>query len=171
MAFDQATLITGYAIFEEDAMVEYGVLKKKKKDFADTDTRCRAMALAMATLIHERKPDVVAIEDVALQRNPKVLIQLSRIQGEIIGYCDMNNIPVVILKPTQWRKSVGIKQGTKNRALLKKDAEDFVLERFGIVATEDEADAICIAYTTWLDTQNHKEEDIDGKEDPDVHEL
>ena len=170
LALDEATLKTGYAVFENDKMTEYGLLQKNKKDFADADTRCRAMALTMMVLIDEKKPDVVAIEDVALQKNAWVLIQLSRIQGEIIGYCDMNGIPIVILKPTQWRKAVGIKQGTKSRSLLKKDAKDFVFDHFGITVTEDEADAICIACAVLLNTQNSKEEDIDGNEDSDVRE-
>lgn len=158
LAFDQATLITGYSIIDKDVVEEYGVLKKSKKNFPTTDIRCRAMAIAMCELIGEKKPEVVAIEDVALQRNPKVLIQLSRIQGEILGYCDFKDIPVVILKPSEWRKLVGIKQGNKSRKLLKSEAEILVKEKFGIDATEDEADAICIGYALWLNEKAKSEE-------------
>ena len=37
LAFDQATLKTGYALFDGEDMVEHGVLERGKKEFKDTE--------------------------------------------------------------------------------------------------------------------------------------
>lgn len=158
LAFDQATLKTGYALFDGEDMVEHGVLKVKRKDYVSTDLRCRAMALAIDEMIRERHPDLVVIEDVVLQKNPKVLIQLSRIQGEIIGYCDMMDMPIEIMSTSTWRTALGFRPN-QPRIDLKAEAQQFVLDTFDLFVTDDEADAICMAYVVWKDHQNNIEEE------------
>lgn len=172
LAFDQAVTITGYAVFEDDTMVEYGRVKKKTTEFVDLEIRGRSMALDIISLIKKWSPDLVAIEDVyGNSANPKVTIQLSRLQGEIIGYNDVNGIPTAILASTTWRTMIGIESNQhKLRTKLKREAKDFVLDRFGLKVRVDEADAICIGCAVLFDIQKHKEEDIDGNEDSDVRE-
>ena len=69
--------------------------------------------------IKNNRPDLVVIEDVALQSSPKTLIQLAQLQGAIMGVCELNNIPYEIIKPSEWRKILGFKQGRAKRAELK----------------------------------------------------
>lgn len=151
LAFDQATLRTGYALFEKDYLAEYGLINLATKEMKqyNSDIRCRVMVQKICGVIKDKAPDIVVIEDVALQKNAKVLIQLSRIQGSIIGYCDANHIAVSIMKPTQWRKLCGISQGGKIRSELKDESQNFVKENFNLMVKEDEADAICIGYPAW----------------------
>ena len=159
LAFDQATLKTGYALFDGEDMVEHGVLERGKKEFKDTDTRCRAMALAIDEMIREKAPDIVIIEDVVFQHNnPKTLIQLARIQGEVIGYCDMAEVPIHIMPAVTWRKALGFKPN-QPRIDLKAEAQQFVLDTFDLFVTDDEADAICMAYVVWKNHQDYIKEE------------
>lgn len=95
--------------------------------------------------IKENHPDVVVIEDVVLQHSVKTLIELARLQGIIIGICDLYGINCVILKTTEWRKLLGFNQGKIKREDLKKQAICYIKEKYNQDVTSDEADAICIA--------------------------
>lgn len=95
--------------------------------------------------IKENHPDVVVIEDVVLQHSVKTLIELARLQGIIIGICDLYGINCVILKTTEWRKLLGFNQGKIKREDLKKQAISYIKEKYNQDVTSDEADAICIA--------------------------
>lgn len=153
LAFDQATTKTGYALFSTGGGLDYGLINLSLKEFRDmdADTKGRLMVKKISELIEELQPDYVAIEDVALQRNAKVLIELSRIQGGIVGDCDRRGIPIMILKPSQWRKTCALTQGAGvKRAVLKQAAKTFVKETFQADATSDEADAICIGWAAWV---------------------
>ena len=55
-----------------------------------------------------------------------------------------HEIGCVILKPTEWRKACGFKQGRVKREQLKQQAIDFVKDVYHLQVTDDEADAICI---------------------------
>ena len=143
LAFDQASFKTGVAYFDGTTLLESAVIDYSK--VKDTKQRVEQMILSVLLLIKEKCPDVVVIEDVALQRNAAVLIMLSRIQGAILGHCFEKGIVSVIYKPSQWRSMLGFIQGGKvKRADLKKQAMDFVMEHYGREVAEDEADAICI---------------------------
>ena len=143
LAFDQASLKTGVAYFDDTTLLESFVIDFSK--IKDTKQRIEQMVLTVLLAIKEKKPDVVVLEDVALQRNAAVLITLSRIQGAIIGHCFENGIINVIYKPSQWRSVLGFTQGGKvKRQDLKKQAIQFVETHYERSASEDEADAICI---------------------------
>lgn len=143
LAFDQATAVTGYAVFKDGEFIKHGKISFKK--MTETTERIRAMMLAINDMICQEAPDVVVIEDVAMQKNAGTLILLSRIQGSVLGYCYEHGITIMIIQPTEWRSILGMKQG-KNvaRPNLKAQAKQFVKDIFGLTVTEDEADAICI---------------------------
>lgn len=147
LAFDQATLKTGFAIMEGKAMTGYGVIDlSKSKD--DSYIRCRKMVMEIYKIIMEQNPDQVVIEDCALQKNPATLIMLARIQGGIISLCDSMDKPIRVYKPSEWRKRIGMKQARAKREQLKEMAQEFVKLNFGIDVSDDEADAICLASVT-----------------------
>lgn len=124
----------------------------KTKDATERDTMMRQM---IQSRIKTNNPDLVVIEDVALQRSPKTLIQLAQLQGAIIGVCDVFNVPYLVLKPTEWRQTLEFKQGRNvKRAELKQQAIDYVLNNFNEVVSSDEADAICIAVAAKMRLEN-----------------
>lgn len=151
LAFDQATTKTGYALFESGGMMAYGLINLSGKAFKDAP-KGRLTVLKISELIEAYQPDYVAIEDVALQKNAKTLIELSRIQGGVIGDCDKRGIPVMIIKPSQWRKICALTQGAGvKRTALKREAKNYVNDVFNVEVTSDEADAICIGWAAWVE--------------------
>lgn len=143
LSFDQSTLITGWAIFEDGLYCTHGKIDLHKQK--DSQKRFHQMEQEIIHLIEQQKPDAVLIEDVVLQRSPSVMKILARLQGIIIGFCDAIQIPVYIYYPTAWRKLLSFRQAKVKRAELKQQAIDLVAQRYDIDADTDEADAICIA--------------------------
>lgn len=78
-------------------------------------------------------------------RSVQAVILLARLQGIIMGFCDMLNIPYTVYLPSQWRKVLGFKQGRVTRENLKQQAIDLVRDTYNLSVQTDEADALCIA--------------------------
>jgi len=148
LALDQATIKTGYALFEDSQLKHHGVLNLEKLANSiehNTAMRLVQMAMEIDKLIHAHKPDAIVIEDVAMLRDAHALIMLARIQGAVIlswALAQINDIPITIRAPSTWRTILGFEKG--KRPALKRQAKEYVLQHFQIKATEDEADAICI---------------------------
>ena len=143
LSFDQASVVTGYALFDDGKYIESGVIKKKK----DTPIveRVPSMALAICAKIKDIKPDVVAIEDIQNQSSIKTVVDLARLQGGIIMYCVSKGIPIEIYHPSTWRKALQFTQGSKTkRDDLKKQATEYIKALGFNIDSEDESEAVCI---------------------------
>lgn len=117
-------------------------LEKQKVNISE---RVFVMADKICGYIKKQKPDFVVIEDVAMQVNAATLVQLARLQGAIIGYCKVNGISCDILKPSNWRKILGFKQGSSvKRPELKKQAVEYVKNVYNLELSEDVCEAVCI---------------------------
>lgn len=145
LAFDQATIKTGVAWFEDTTLQGFELIDFHK--IKDTKQRQQLMILKMYEKIRECNPDVIVFEDVAMQRSAGAVILLAQIQGSLLGYCLEHDIVGVIYKPSEWRKMLGFKQGSKvKREALKKQAVEYAKKYYGVDAGEDIADAICIGH-------------------------
>ena len=143
LSFDQASVITGWALFEDGQYVDSGVIKKNK-DMPIAD-RVPAMALAICAKIKEVKPDVVILEDIQNQNSVKTVVDLARLQGGIIMYCANKHIPIHIYHPSTWRRELNFTQGSKTkRDALKEQAADYVKGLGFEIENIDESEAICI---------------------------
>ena len=143
LSFDQASVVTGYALFEDGQYVDSGVIKKRK-DMPIAD-RVPAMALSICAKIKEVQPSAVVIEDIQNQSSVKTVIDLARLQGGIIMYCANKHIPIHIYHPSTWRRELGFTQGSKTkRDDLKHQATEYVKELGFNIVSEDESEAICI---------------------------
>ena len=143
ISFDQASVVTGYALFDGNQYIDSGVIKKNK-DMPIAE-RVPAMALAICAKIKEVKPDAVIIEDIQNQNSVKTVVDLARLQGGIIMYCANKHIPIYIYHPSTWRKTLQFTQGSKTkRDDLKKQATEYVKGLGFNIASEDESEAICI---------------------------
>ena len=144
LAFDQATINTGWAIFEDGKYIESGLISKNNK--ISIIDRVPQMAAAICAKIKESKVDCVFIEGIQTQSNQKTVIDLGRLQGGIMMWCSIKNIPLRILTPTEWRKILDYKLGPKvPRDELKQQSMDYVKKNFGIKdIPEDQCEAICI---------------------------
>ena len=143
ISFDQASIITGWALFEDGQYIDSGVITKNKS--MPIAERVPAMALAICAKIKEIKPDRVVIEDIQNQNSVKTVIDLARLQGGIIMYCANKGISIDIYHPSTWRRVLQFTQGTKTkRDDLKKQATEYVKGLGFNIASEDESEAICI---------------------------
>ena len=143
ISFDQASVVTGYALFDENQYVESGIIKKRKD--MPISERVPSMALAICAKIKEIKPDIVVIEDIQNQSSIKTVVDLARLQGGIIMYCVSKGIPIKIYHPSEWRKALQFTQGARvKRDDLKKQATEYI-ESLGFnIESEDESEAVCI---------------------------
>ena len=143
LSFDQASVITGWALFDDGTYIESGVIKKSK-DMPIAD-RVPSMALSICAKIKEVQPSAVVIEDIQNQNSVKTVVDLARLQGGIIMYCANKHIPIHIYHPSTWRKALGFVQGTKTkRDALKEQATEYVKNLGFDITSEDESEAICI---------------------------
>ena len=144
ISFDQASITSGYAIFQDGNYVESGIITKSNK--TPIIDRVPQMAAAICAKIKESGADAVCIEGVQTQSNQRTVIDLARLQGGIMMWCSIKNVPLHILTPTEWRKILNYKLGPKvPREELKQQSLDYVKEHFGLDnISEDRAEAICI---------------------------
>lgn len=98
LAFDQALIKTGVCTLD-DGTVYHSLIDLSK--IKNADERRAIMRHMIQSRIKNNHPDLVAIEDVALQSSAKTVIQLAQLQGAIIGACEMFNIPYEILRPSE----------------------------------------------------------------------
>ena len=135
---------TGIAVHCDGKLTLYDLIDLGKEK-VDISERIYVMVDRICKIILKNKPDCVVLEDVAMQSNPATLILLSRLQGAIIGCCRVNKISFDILKPSNWRKTLGFRQGQGiKRPELKKQAVEFVKNNYGLKLSEDVCEAICI---------------------------
>ena len=144
LCLDQATKISGYSVFEDGNLVDYGVVEIKKKE-NDGIERIKLMNEEIIKLIKKVNPNFIVFEDVQFQRNYGTFKQLSQLQGVIMAYLFKLNIGFQIIEPSAWKSFCNIKGG--KRAEQKKNTQIFVKYKYGKEVSEDEADAIGIG--TW----------------------
>ena len=144
VSLDQSTRCSGYAYFEGGKYIESGVIDMSKSKL-ETDKRSFEMAKECWKIIKKYKPEVLFIEDVQSQANPKTMIILARLAGMIIGYAEAHKVQVHIITPSQWRSMLNFKLGAGvKRQELKQQSIDYVKDTYGIDAPEDEAEAIAL---------------------------
>jgi len=150
IALDQASAITGYAVFEDGEYLQSGVIDLHKNH--DAEMRVKQMMLLVSCLIRSKHADVLVMEDAFQHSNVQTFKMLTRLQGAIMFYCYDNEIPFRILTPNTWRSSLGFEQGSKvKRWKLKQQAIDYIEEKCGKKLSDDEADAACIGFAAIKD--------------------
>ena len=143
LAFDQSSNLSGFCLYDEK-ILNSGVIDKHK--ISNGDARVLEMASEICKKIDELKPSLVAIEDIQNQSSIKTVIMLARLQGAILSYCHAHKINAEILSPSKWRSKLSFQIGKGiKREELKKQAVDYIAEKFGLDIDEDQSEAICIA--------------------------
>ena len=144
LGLDNATNKTGYAIFEDGKLLTYGV-KTTSKDISTA--KMAELRQWFITMVKQWDIDYIGLENVQLQGNPQTLITLSKLLGvlQVTAY-EMTHTEPYVVSAASWKSFAKIK-GTQ-RQQQKQGAQDFVKEKFGFVATQDAADAICLTLYT-----------------------
>ena len=135
MSIDQSTSKSGYAIFTNRQLAEWGIIRPTKKNHKQKNKRDEK--------IEKENPDLILIEDVYMKKGKKFNIdthkKLSNLQGMLIAYFVLNSLEYKIISPNSWmNKVVGINHCSKE------DTQNFLNKKYSIVFKEDEADAIAI---------------------------
>ncbi len=147
LALDQATRTSGWSIWEDSQLIDFG---KFTFDDADISKRIHKVCVMVSILMMKNKPDKVVLEDIAMQgqiNNVQTFKALAQLQGALIELCQWRHIQCEIWTPNQWRAECHFLKGNdKDRNSQKKIAQDWVLKKIGKKCTQDEADAICIGY-------------------------
>lgn len=141
LALDPSTTSTGWCIYntELDTYEDYGTIKSKAHNAI---WRIIEIRKNIVELVNVWKPELVVIEDLSVTRNASTVKLLAGLQIEIEIICEKREYLYQLVRPSEWRKVVGIK-GQKRKE-QKANTIKHVKEKHGIDVNEDEADAICM---------------------------
>lgn len=146
LALDQASRVTGVAIFDDDKLVKYGIFEIKSNQ--ELGKRLTQFLENLDKLYAAYHFDAVAYEDIQLQMgNVETYKKLAYIQAMILFWCEKHEKNLYCLSPSHWRKVLKDKYGMswgRKRAEQKQTAIDFIQEHYEKEVDSDTADAICI---------------------------
>ena len=146
LALDQASRVTGVAIFDDDKLVKYGTFEIKSNQ--ELGKRLTQFLENLNILYAAYHFDAVAYEDIQLQMgNVETYKKLAYIQAMILFWCEKHEKNLYCLSPSHWRKVLKDKYGMswgRKRAEQKQTAIDFIQEHYEKEVDSDTADAICI---------------------------
>ena len=147
LALDAATNITGFAIFDDGALVNYGVYKTNAE--LDATARINEVKKWLQAAIQNWEPDFIGLENIQLQAYNRNNYQvetyrvLANLQGVLVDTLFEACIDYDLAYSATWRNycNVGDDKGRENK---KKAAQEKVKLWYNQNCTQDEADAICI---------------------------
>lgn len=146
LALDQASRVTGVAIFDDDKLVKYGTFEIKSNQ--ELGKRLTQFLENLDKLYAAYHFDAVAYEDIQLQMgNVETYRRLAYIQAMILFWCEKHEKNLYCLSPSHWRKILKDKYGMswgRKRVEQKQTAIDFIQEHYEKEVDSDTADAICI---------------------------
>ena len=158
IALDQSTQVSGYSIYKNGQLIDYGHLSPSG------DYLHRIVKLIQWLKIQVEKFSnedlTILIEEIQLQQTPdskgllnvETFKKLAHCQGALLEYLVENKINYSIVASSTWKSKCGIKG--RGRTEQKKKAQEYVFNEFGINATQDEADAICIGKSYILSSES-----------------
>lgn len=147
LALDQASHVTGYAVFDDGKLTKYGVYEAPQGEEIE---RLAAVRDWVASMIAALKPNYVGIEGIQFQEHSAtsgkmgvtVFQTLAHLQGALMLACYDSKIPFVLCHTNVWRSNCGVKGRT--RADKKRSMQMLVKQWYDVSVSEDEADAIGI---------------------------
>lgn len=146
LALDQASRVTGVAIFDDDKLIKYGTFEIKSNQ--ELGKRLTQFLENLDKLYAAYHFDAIAYEDIQLQMgNVETYKKLAYIQAMIFFWCEKHEKNLYCLSPSHWRKVLKDKYGMswgRKRAEQKQTAIDFIQEHYEKKVDSDTADAICI---------------------------
>jgi Holliday junction resolvasome RuvABC endonuclease subunit len=138
---DQSTKVTGYSIFVDNQLSDYGTLNSNPNEKNPIE-RMKEQYDLIKQLIEKTNPNYICIEQVQFQNNFNTFQQLSQLQGVIFAKLFEREIPFTIIEPSAWKSFCSIRG--RKRVEQKANTIQMVKEKFNLEVSEDEADAIGI---------------------------
>lgn len=147
LALDLSTKSTGYAVFDEQQLIDYGCITASSTDIFH---RIDKMITELDKILQKYKFKWIYIEDVYpedVHNNITVYKALVYLQGFVLHKLDQYCLKHSFFLPSEWRTKCGIHTGRGvRRETLKAEDIKFVQNQFGIKVNDDIADAICIGF-------------------------
>lgn len=151
LALDASTKSTGWAVFEDAKLQNYGCLTASSTDLIK---RINKMIEGLKVIIlSQENIDKIILEEVRPEetgiQNLKTHKALMYLQAAIVFLIHDNfkSIEIEYVYPSEWRAKCGIKTGRGiQRTSLKTKDIDFVKDTYDIVVNDDIADAIGIGH-------------------------
>ena len=158
LALDQASRVTGVAIFDDDKLVKYGTFEIKSNQ--ELGKRLTQFLENLDKLYATYHFDAIAYEDIQLQMgNVETYKKLAYIQAMILFWCEKHEKNLYCLSPSHWRKILKDKYGMswgRKRVEQKQIAIDFIQEHYKKEVDSDTADAICIGCAANIEINKNK---------------
>lgn len=153
LALDQASKTTGYAIFENSKLIDYGSFTVQDKVIPKRLVKIRNR---VNELIDKHNIDKVILEDIQMQEtvngrkassvdeinNVQTFKILAEVLGVIVELLEEKSIPYDIVLSNKWKSFLQIKGTIRDEQ--KRNAKLYVKETFNIDVIQDTCDAICI---------------------------
>ena len=143
LAIDQASVTSGYAVFKDGNLVDYGKFTFNDDVIAERLVKIRVKVLE---LIAEHDIDEVAFEDIQMQGNVANNVQTFKVLSEVFGVISEvlqeKKMKYTVVMSGTWKSTLGIKGRT--RPEQKRNAQEYVLQTYNVKAIQDVCDAICI---------------------------
>lgn len=147
LALDAATNTSGYAIYDDGELVNFGIYKTNSE--LSLEARINSVKQWFLAAIEAWQPNFVGIENIQLQSfghgqyQVELYRALANLQGVLVDTLFEAQIDHDLVYSSTWRKycNVGDDKGRENK---KKAAQEKVKLWYNQNCTQDEADAICI---------------------------
>lgn len=147
LALDCSTKSTGYSIYNNKELVDYGCIVASSSNLFN---RIDKMVEELEKIIHKYNFAHIYIESVYpedVHNNQAVFDALKYLQGFILHLLNKYNLNHTFFTASEWRAKCGIQTGRGiKREILKSRDINFVKNQFNIIVNDDIADAICIGY-------------------------
>lgn len=143
LALDQATHVTGWAVFIDEKLTKWGKIEANQSDLGE---RLYYIKNEILKLISEYQIDEIVFEDIQMQSNVVNNVQTFKTLAELFGVLYETfteiKVPNTAILASSWKSTLGIKG--KDRATQKRNAQAWVLNNYNIKVIQDIADAACI---------------------------
>lgn len=158
LALDQALKISGWAIFDNNELVECGTFSIPATK--TIEERLNLFMQQLYLLNKEYNFSEVYFEDIQNQQNNETYKKLAYVQAATMIWCYNKPCKFTILAPSHWRSILkqandGLGFG-RARVEQKQKAIEFVKNHFDRDVSSDEADAICLGYAGWIEKLGSK---------------
>lgn len=159
LALDQSSRKTGFAIYDDLELINYGVYETTKENSID---RIADICDWLDSMIMMWKPDKICLEETLFNQNfaqnnggvnHDIFRLLSQVMGAIMITAIRAKCKIGIVKIATWRHHCGVKG--RARIDQKRSAQLLVKQWHDITVTDDESDAICIG-KYFADMHNEK---------------
>ena len=164
LSLDQAAVTTGWALFENNKLINKGSFTIKKT--LPIEVRLWQIQQSLLDVIYknlnDRNPDIIVFEGIQQQSNVETFRKLAMVQAAILLLCYDLGIKYVIYSPSEWRAINGGGYGRK-REEQKNSAIIKAKEWYQVDVDSDIADAINIGHAYLINRTNDKSNAAFGK--------